>query len=491
MKEQYRFLAIDLGAGSGRVILGTLSNGKISLQELHRFETGGITILDTLQWDYTRIYAEIINGLIKYRQMFGAQLDGIAIDTWGVDFGLIARDGTVLGNPIHYRDKRTVGIPDLVYRTISPEKLYRETGIQHLPFNTIFQLYSMVHTRSPILAAADSMLLMGDLFAYLLCGKRACEYTNASTTQLLDLKKKTWNEDLIYGIGIPRNLLLDIVQPGTVLGPILPEIAKQTGLDATVPVIAPASHDTASAIAAIPVTSSKKNWAYISSGTWSLLGTELDSPIINQDSYQHQFTNEAGVDNKICFLKNISGLWLVQECRNYWNRQSTVTDYAKLTQEAESAAPLQAIIDVNDSKLLAPENMPEMIQQLCREIRLRRIPETKGEIIRCALESLAYQYKQRIQDLDTILGRKTELLHIVGGGVQNRLLSQLASDACGIPVIAGPVEATTIGNIIVQAIALGGIKSLAAARQIIAQSFEVTRFEPKNTEAWKKLVISS
>jgi len=484
--EQYRFLAFDLGAESGRAVLGTLAEGKIALEVLHRFRTEGLTMLGTRQWDYTRIYEELCVGLSHCAQLHGPEIEGIAVDTWGADFGLVARDGTILGNPVAYRDKRTEGMQDHAFSLAPKERIYQETGIQFLVFNTVYQILSLVKGKSPVLEAADKMLMMGDLFGYLLSGQKSCEYTNASTSQLLDPHARTWNEALIRDLGLPRSLFLELSPPGTVLGTLLPELAAQTGMAPDVRVITPATHDTASAVAAVPVTEAGEPWAYLSSGTWSLLGAELDQPQISEDSLAEDFTNEGGVDGKIRFLKNIFGLWLVQECRRVWERQGETLDYAELTAEAEASEAFRSIIPLGDPRLFAPENMPELIQALCRETG-QPVPESQGAIVRCALESLALKYRTTLRAMDRILGRETKRLHIIGGGVQNRLLCQMTADACGIPVIAGPVEATALGNIGVQAMAVGAITSLAELRQIIANSVKLERYEPLDTAKWDEV----
>lgn len=482
----HRFLAFDLGAESGRAVLGTLDKNAIQLEEVHRFPTQGLTMLGTRQWDLTRIYDELCQGLAVCARDHTTQLDGIAVDTWGVDFGLLAEDGTVIGNPVHYRDKRTEGMQELAFTKVSREELYMATGIQFLPFNTVYQLLSLVHSNAPVLKIADTMVMMGDLLAYLLSGKAACEYSNASTTQLLDPAARTWNEDLIAKLGIPRKLLLDITLPGTVLGTILPEIAERTGIDPNTPVIAPATHDTASAVAAVPVTDAGEDWAYLSSGTWSLLGAELSAPHVTTESLALDFTNEGGVNNTIRFLKNIVGLWLVQECRRAWARAGDERSYAELTEEASAAEPFRALIPADDPRLLAPDDMPELIRTMCREVN-QPIPESRGQTIRCALESLALTYRKTLRGMDRCLNRKTAKLHIIGGGVQNRLLCQMTSDACGIPVVAGPIEATALGNIAVQAMAKGLIGSLGEARRIVANSFGLETYEPANALAWDKV----
>ena len=488
MKDVYRFLAFDLGAESGRAVLATLSGGKIALEEIHRFRTEGLIMLGRRQWDLARIYEEMIAGLAKCAREHTADIDAIAIDTWGVDFGLLDSEGHVLANPVHYRDKRTEGMFDAAYAKVPKEEIYKSTGIQFLPFNTSFQLLALVEAKSPQLAAAKDLLLMGDLLAYLLCGKKACEYTNASTTQLMDPHTRTWNDDLIQRLGIPREILLDPVMPGTNLGPILPAVAELTGIHPSTPVIAPGTHDTASAVVAVPVAEGAGNWAYLSSGTWSLLGAELDEPCITDESMAQDFTNEGGVGGKIRFLKNIFGLWLVQECRRSWERQEgSKLDYAAITDDAAKAEPFRSIINLDDPRLFAPDDMPSLIQQICREIG-QPVPETRGQIVRCALESLALKYRQTLNALDNTLGRKTEVLHIIGGGTQNKLLNQMTADACGIPVVTGPVEATVLGNVGVQAMAVGALDSLQAVRKVIGDSFALEHYTPQNSAGWASVI---
>lgn len=484
MSKTHQFLAFDLGAESGRAVLATLEDGKFSLNVIHRFRTEGLTMLGTRQWDLARIYEEMVAALTKCAREHTPTLDGIAVDTWGVDFGLIAADGTLLGNPVAYRDARTEGMMDAAFAKVPREEVYRRTGIQFLVFNTVYQLLSLVERKSAILPVAHRMLMMGDLFGYLLSGKQACEYTNASTTQLLNPATRSWDEELIARLGIPRHLFLEPTPPGTILGKILPDLAAQTGIDPATPIIAPATHDTGSAVAAVPVTQPGDDWAYLSSGTWSLLGAELPQPCVTDASLANDFTNEGGVEGTIRFLKNIFGLWLVQECRRTWERQDgTPLDYAALTAEAAAAPAFLARFDLDDPRLLAPKDMPALIQALCAE-RGGPAPQTRGAIIRCALENLAVKYRQTLRAMDATLSRTTRRLHIIGGGTQNRLLSQMTADACGIPVITGPVEATALGNVGVQAIATGALKDLADMRAAIARSVELETFTPNDTAAW-------
>lgn len=481
-----RFLAFDLGAESGRAVVGIIEEGRITLDVLHRFHTEGLVMLGTRQWDVTRIYEEMLTGLTLCARKYGPQLDGIGVDTWGVDFGLVAGDGSLLGNPVHYRDRRNDGMLELAWERYGKEKLYLQTGIQFMQINTAFQVLSLVESRSPMLAAADSLLLMGDLFHYLLSGVRSCEYTNASTSQLLDPHTRAWNDEVIEGLHLPRDIFMDLTPPGTQIGTLLPEIAALTGIAPGTPIIAPATHDTGSAVAAVPVDESSAPWAYLSSGTWSLLGAELPAPCVNEASMAVPFTNEGGVEGTIRFLKNIFGLWLVQECRRSWERGVESLDYATLTAQAAASPAFQSVIPLDDPRLLAPEDMPALIQELCRASG-QAVPEGRGAIIRCALESLALSYRRTLHTMDDILERKTEVLHVIGGGVQNELLCQMTADACGIPVLAGPVEATALGNIGVQAMGAGVFGSLAEMRAAVAASVELRRFEPRDTADWDRL----
>lgn len=473
-KKTWRFLAFDLGAESGRGMLATLEDGRMALEEVHRFPTRGLVVLGTRQWDVTRIYAEMLEAMRRVAGARGPWLDGVGVDTWGVDFGLVAGDGQILGNPVHYRDHRNDGAMEAALEVVPEEEVYAATGIQFLPFNTAWQLFAMARAGSPLLSVADSLLMMPDLFHYMLCGSLSCEYTDASTTQLLNVHDRTWDDALIGRLGLPRRLLLALVEPGTVLGTLTEDVAAETGLSPDVPVIAPATHDTASAVVAAPAVEGG-NWAYLSSGTWSLLGVERDAPLVNAETRRLNFTNEGGANGAIRFLKNIIGLWLVQECRRAWEKDGAKVTYADLMAEAEAAGPARAIVDVDDRRLLAPEDMPETLRTLAREAG-RPVPETRGEMVRCALESLAVKYGETLRAMDAVLGRKTERLHVIGGGSRNTLLNRLTAEACGIPVLAGPAEATAIGNALMQAIGAGALASLAEARAVVARSFGVRVF---------------
>jgi rhamnulokinase len=365
---------------------------------------------------------------------------------------------------------------EAAFETVPPDEIYAATGIQFLPFNTAYQLVAMERADSPLLGVADGLLMMGDLFHYMLCGRRACEYTDASTSQLLNVRTRTWDDALIRRLGLPRRLFPPLVEPGTVLGALLPDVAAATGLDPGVPVIAPATHDTASAVVAVPATDSD-DWAYLSSGTWSLLGVERSEPLVSEETRALNFTNEGGVGGTVRFLKNITGLWIVQECRRAWQKEGGTVSYADLMAEAEAAEPSGTRIDVNDRRLMAPDDMPQTLRALARETG-QPVPDTRGEVVRCALESLAADYGKTLREMDAVLGRKTRRLHIIGGGSRNTLLNRLTAGACGIPVHAGPVEATALGNALVQAIGAGALESVAAARAVVARSFDSVVYAP-------------
>lgn len=483
MKNKKRFLAFDLGASGGRGMVGTLESGKLYIEELHRFPNGPTKILGSLYWNVLKLFEEMTDALSLYVNQHGKELSGIGFDTWGVDFGLLGKDGTLLGNPYHYRDSRTDGMVAEACKRVSRQEIFETTGIQFMQLNTLFQLFSMVVSHSPILEAADTMLLMPSLFTYFFTGRKVNEFSHATTTQMYDPRAGTWAYGLLKQLGIPTDMLADIVPPGTIVGDLFPAIADTTGLG-NVPVIASATHDTASAVAAVPAKG--EDWAYLSSGTWSLLGLEVKEPIINEDSLRYNLTNEGGVGNTFRFLKNIMGLWLVQECKRMWDREGKVLDYGDLTREAETARPFVAAVDPNDNMFLNPPDMPEAIVQFCRNTK-QQPPATKGEFVRCALESLALKYRNVLEKFEQLRGKPVDVLHIVGGGVQNTLLCQFTANAIGKPVIAGPVEATAIGNVIVQALATGDISSIEEARELVRQSYDTVTYEPQETDRWEEV----
>lgn len=474
------YLAIDLGAESGRVIYGTLEAGRLELEEIHRFTNAPVHTPDGIHWDVLRLWSEIKQGITLAVRKHGRHIAGIGLDTWGVDFGLLDRDGALLGNPYHYRDSRNDGMLEEAFQRVPREQIFEHTGIQFMQINTLYQLLSMVKSGAPALPAAETLLMMPDLFNYWLTGVKVSEFSIVSTSQCYDPRQGGWALPLLQALGIPTHIFTPIVQPGTVLGPLLPAVAQETGAGA-LQVIAPAGHDTGSAAAAVPAT--EKDYVWISSGTWSLMGTDSPEPVITPQSLKFNLTNEGGVNGSIRLLKNITGLWLVQECRRTWAAQGAELSYGELTDIAAQAAPLRSLVDPDAPEFSRPTDMPERIRAFCRRTA-QPVPESKGEIIRCALESLALKYRSVLEMLESVTGRHMEALHIVGGGTRNRLLNQFAANATGLRVITGPVEATAIGNILMQAIALGHLASLAEARQVVCQSFDVETYQTQERPAW-------
>jgi rhamnulokinase len=485
-KKSGCFLAVDLGASSGRVVLGRFGEERLELTEAHRFPNGAITVGGTMYWDAPRLFAEIVEGIRRGAKKAGGKLAGVGVDTWGVDFGLLDQSGQLIANPVHYRDSRTDGVMERVFEIMPREKIFETTGIQFLQFNTLFQLAAMRLQKRPELDRCRTLLMMPDLMNYFLCGRKVSEFTIATTTQFYDPVKKDWAWDLLEALDLPKEILPEIIAPGTVLGVIEGEAAQAAG---AVPVIAPACHDTGSAVAAVPVDASLPPgaWAYLSSGTWSLMGIEVKAPIINDQSLASNFTNEGGVNGAFRFLKNISGLWLLEECRRSWQEAGEdEPDYDEMESWALCAEPFRAFIDVDHQSFLRPPSMPRAIAEFCRRTG-QPAPASKGDFIRVILESLALKYRLVRDALESVSGRKIQVLHVIGGGSQNRLLNQFTSDALGIPVLAGPVEATSIGNLTLQAIAAGALPDLASARGMIRRSFFLKSFEPKTTGKWDEV----
>jgi rhamnulokinase len=485
MAASLTFAAIDLGAESGRVMLARFDGATLQLEEAHRFPNGPVRVPggggETLHWDVLRLWAEIKHGLSVCAQRAGGPLASIGVDGWGVDFGLLDRDGRLLGNPVHYRDPRTNGIMELAFKRVPRDRIFERTGIQFLPINTLYQLLSLVERDSPQLAAAQRLLTIPDLFNYWLTGRAANEFSNATTTQCYDPQAGDWAHDLLGELRIPAHLFGEIVPPGTVLGPLREAVRAETGLGA-VHVIAPATHDTGSAVAAAPMTDD--NAIYLSSGTWSLMGVEVAQPVITAQTSAHNFTNEGGVGSTFRLLKNIMGLWLVQECRRTWASQGREYSYAELTRLAEQAPALVSFVAPSDARFLPPGDMPARIQSFCRETG-QAAPTDVGAIVRCALESLALEYRWVAERLVELTGRALPVIHILGGGAQNALLNQFTAQATGRRVVAGPVEATALGNVLVQALALGHIRSLAEGRRLIRSSLPTQTFTPQAPDAWE------
>ena len=465
-----KMLAIDLGASSGRGIVGSFNGNKLTLTENHRFSNDPVILNGTMYWDILRIFHEIKQSIGK-TVIAGEKIASMGIDTWGVDYALLGQNGQMLSNPIHYRDTRTVGAQEKVSKVIDPKELYGVAGIQTLNFNTIYQLA----VESPEkLKDAERMLNIPDLLNYFLTGKCANEYTILSTGALLDAKKRDYAWDLIDRLGLPKRLFGEIVQPGTDLGALLPQVQSETG-KTDLRVLTVASHDTASAVIAVP--SKEKDFVYISSGTWSLMGTELTDPLISDASRDLNFTNEGGALGTIRFLKNIMGLWMIQESRRQWKREGNDYSFAQLEAWARECRPLRCFVDVDDATFATPGNMPERIRDYCRRTG-RYVPETVGEVVRCIYESLALKYRSVVEKIQKLRGKPVKVIHVVGGGTKDRFLSAMTADACGIPVAAGPEEATAIGNLMMQTIAAGELKDLAEAREVISASFDLKHYEP-------------
>jgi rhamnulokinase len=483
------FLAIDLGAETGRAVVGTLSASQssgrtISLAVAHRFANPTARIDGRLQWDLAGQWKQIKEGIRRSAQLAAAQgvkLAGIGVDTWGVDFGLIGPDGSVLGNPVHYRDERTIGLVEEAIRRVGRTEIFRATGIQFSPINTLYQLMATCRQQPELIAAAKSMLFMPDLFHYRLSGRMCTEYTIATTSQMYDVGAGRWAVGLLEKLELPSRLLQEVVPPGTMLGPLLDEVAIECDI-APIPIIAPAGHDTACAVAAVPAEG--EDWCYISSGTWSLIGIELARPVIDERTQAFNLTNEGGVAGTVRLLSNIVGLWLLQECRRAFADEGKVYEYDELVGLAESPAdPDEPLVNLEHAPLLNPGDMPGKIQRYCAKTG-QQLPEKHGQIARCCLASLALSYRKTLRMLEEVVGRRISRIHIVGGGSQNDLLNQMTADACGCEVLAGPVEATAIGNILVQAMAIGEVTDLSAARRIVLNSFGVRRFEARDTARW-------
>jgi len=479
-------LAFDLGAGSGRAFVGEwreeAGSGQpvIRMTEIHRFPNDMIRVKGRLHWDVLRLHHEMKQAIRKTFAS-GYALESFGIDTWGVDFGLLDSHGELAGNPYHYRDAQTEGVIPEVCALIGREELFRRSGLQSMPFNTIYQLYAMKKRGAPVLGQARRLLLMPDLLMYLLTGREICEWTIATTTQLVDPKAGTWNVDWLEAVGIPPEWFSTPVPPGTPAGRLLPEIQGELGGIPPLQGIAVASHDTESAAVAVPAADG--SFAYLSCGTWSLLGTELDHPLLTPETMELEFSNEGGAGGKFQLLKNIMGLWLLEECRREWTDAGEQADYLDLIAAAEEAEPFRSLIDPDDARFYPPGRMTERIAAYCRETG-QPAPESKGQFVRCILASLALRYRETLEQMESVTGRTFRGLHIVGGGSRNALLCRLTAQAIGRPVWAGPVEASALGNMLVQWMAHGAISGLAEARRLVAASFPVDTCEPGESAGW-------
>lgn len=481
MADTYKFLAFDFGASSGRAILAKFDGEKLTLEEKHRFSNDPVNINGDLHWDVLRLFFEIKQGILKCANSGDRDINCIGIDTWGVDYGLLDKNDKLLGNPYHYRDTRTEGMYDEAFKLVPKAEIFKETGIAFNWFNTVFQLLSAKINNDVTLENAKTLLFMPDLFNYFLTGVKKTEYTIASTAQMFNSEKHEWSYDMLKKLGIPTDILTDVIYPGQIVGTIKPELAEELGI-AEIPVVAVASHDTGSAVASVPVVD-KKDFIYISSGTWSLMGVELDEPNTSDEALKYNFTNEGGVNKTIRFLKNIMGLWLIQESRRQWDREGTLLSFDELEQQARAAEPFASLIDPDYHAFQTPGNMPKRIREYCA-MTGQKVPETKGEVIRCIAESLAFRYRYTIEGMEEVTGNKYNVVNIVGGGIKDKMICQFTANATKRTVNAGPVEATSIGNIIVQGIAMGAIKDLNEGRKIVRNSFDIAEYQPQDSEAW-------
>ncbi|MEA3326530.1 MAG: rhamnulokinase family protein [Chloroflexota bacterium] len=492
MTSDKHYLAIDLGAESGRAILGALSNDRIELSEIHRFTTGPVNLPtkypagesrnvnddSSLVWDFVRFWQEIMHCIRNVSQE--VKVTSVGVDTWGVDFALLDKNGLLLSTPFHYRDSRTNGMMEKAFEKLSRERIYEITGIQFMQLNTLYQLYSLVYDDSPLMKIANKFLMIPDLINYWLTGRAVSEFTEATTSQIFDTRQGQWSGEIIQAMGFPQHIFPEIIEPGTIIGPMRASLTKELGCDLMV--VAPPTHDTASAVAAIPAETDDFIW--ISSGTWSIIGTNMTEPVINAQSYASNFTNEGGVAGNFRFSKNVTGLWLVQQCRSQWQKEGKDFTYTELTALAKDAPHLKTIIDPDYSEFLHMGSMIEKIIQYCH-LTVQPVPENEGEMIRAVLQGLALRYRYVIEQLEELSGKKTKTIHIVGGGTKNKLLNQFTADALGRKVITGPIEATATGNIIVQAIAMGDIHNWQEGVSIIKNSFDIQTYLPGDRSDWE------
>lgn len=474
-----KVLAFDFGASSGRAMIGSLDNGKINIEEIHRFSNDTVIVNGRMHWDILRLFFEIktaINKAVK-----SCKIDAIGIDTWGVDFGMIDENGEMMANPVCYRDERTVGMPEEVFEKISKHDLYTRTGTQTMRINTLYQLYYLAKYRKSVMDRVDKILFIPDLFAYFLTGKMRAEATEASTSNFYNPYKKEFDKELLEMLGIRSDILPEIINPGESYGMLSEELCREFDCE-PIPVIAVCTHDTASAVAAAPA---KGDFVYISCGTWSLFGTELSEPLINAESEKIDYTNEGGYNGTTTFLRNIMGLWLIQESRRQWIREGENVSYADLEREALACEPFKCFIDCDAPEFETSGDLPNRVRRFC-EVTGQYVPKTRGEVMRCIYESLAMKYKLNFNNLREISGKKFESINILGGGIKDTLLCRLTAAATGARVLAGPTEATVMGNIAAQLIALGEMRDLAQAREIIGNSIELKVYEPENADAWNK-----
>ncbi len=475
-----KVLAFDFGASSGRAMLAEFDNvnRKISMTEIHRFPNIPVVQNNTMYWDVLRLLSEMKQGILLAQKH--GKIDAIGIDTWGVDFGMLDKDGQLIANPVHYRDRRTEGMPEEIYENIiSQDDIYAKTGTQSLRINTLYQLYYLYKYKKNIMNCVDKILLMPDLFAYFLTGKMRTEITDASTTNLLNPETLEWDTDLLDKLSVNKDIFADFIRPGQIYGELSDEICSELECD-KIPVVAVATHDTASAVVSA---ATDEHTAYISCGTWSLFGTEMPKPVITEESMKYGITNEIGYNGSVRFLKNIIGLWIVQQSKRHWEMSGEKLNYTILGDEARASEPFKCYIDCDAPEFELGENLPDKIAKYCERTN-QFVPQTRGEIVRCIYQSLAMKYKSTIRMLEDVTGMNITRINMVGGGIQDKTLCRNTANATGCTVIAGPVEATVMGNIAVQLIALGEIKDLAEAREIIANSADYCIYEPEDTALW-------
>lgn len=474
------YLAVDLGAESGRAIVATLDGDRLTLNEVHRFGNGPVRLPDGIHWDVLRLWSEIKTGIAAAIKG-GGNPAGIGLDAWGVDFALLDKNGALLGNPFHYRDARTDGLVDEAFKRVPRAEIFAQTGIQFMQLNTLYQLFSMSLAKSPLFDVAETFVTIPDLFNYWLSGNVANEFTIATTTQCFNPLTRDWAKGMLETFGIPSRLFGPVTQPGTLLGALLPEVSEETGAGA-IQVVAPACHDTGSAVAAVPA--QNQDFAWISSGTWSIMGAEARQPALGERPLTYNFTNEGGVAGTWRLSKNLMGLWPVQECRRYWRAHGEDLRYDEMTRLAAEARPFLAVIDPDADLFFHPGDMPEKIRRACVDTG-QTLPQTKGEMVRVALESLALKYRLTLEQVEDLSGKRLEPIHIIGGGTKNRLLNQFTADCTGRAVVTGPVEATAIGNVLMQAVALGQLDSINEARDVVRKSFEVESYLPAGRAGWE------
>lgn len=482
------YLAVDLGASGGRVLAGKVTQSGIELDELHRFNNGGLRQGRRVVWDLLGLWDQVCEGLAAGAAKYGSAIKSVGVDTWGVDYVLLDNNQDVVGPCFHYRDARTRGAMERAFERLPRTEIFKETGLQFMEINTAYQLYSMRLESSQILDISNRFMMVPDYFHWQLSGEATNEYTNASTTQLLNVETGAWSQRVLSALEIPNHLFSTPVQPGTKLGSLTEDVVTRTGLKSQVQVVIPATHDTGSAVLAVPAATfatEYPDWCFISCGTWSLMGAELPRPRINDMCQMFNFTNEGGAAGSIRLLKNISGLWIVQQCRAQWRRQGHDWSWDHLIQLAEAASPMESIIDTDDPSLAAPANMPEAIRDFCKRTG-QTPPQSEGAIIRCALESLVLRYRLVLDYLEQLVGKPFKTIHMVGGGVQNRMLCQLAADACQRPVVAGPVEATAMGNVLMQAIGSGELGSIEQARLLVRSASGIREYQPRGGKRWEE-----